>query len=244
MLTLALVVGALAAADGQPRALILSGANNHDWRTTTPALERLLREPGGFVVTVCNDVPAMTPADLAGVDLVVGNFNTYGRKDTAPIWNEAMRQAFIAHIAGGRGFASVHAGGSVWYDWPGFFALAGGRWGKGTCHGRPHAATVTIADRDHPITSGLDAAWPHRDEFWQRTELAEGVRILATVVPDPAHGGSGAAEPMAWTTTCGQGRGFGLLLGHDAKTMEQPAFTALFVRGCRWAATGTVPPPR
>ncbi len=235
-IVLVIVTGALIAADGQPRALILSGANNHDWKTTTPVLERLLREPGGFAVTVCEDVPAMTPADLAGVDLVVGNFNAWNRKDAGPVWDAGMRQAFIAHIAAGHGFVAVHAGGSVWYDWPAFRALVGGRWGKATSHGRQHTATVTITDRAHPVTTGLDAVYPHRDEFWQRTELAEGVHILATAVPDKAHGGSGEAEPMAWTTTCGQGRGFGLLLGHDARAMEQPAFTALFVRGCRWAA--------
>jgi hypothetical protein len=38
----------------------------------------------------------------------------------------------------------------------------------------------------------------------------------------------------------GKGRCFALLLGHDARTMQNAGFQALLVRGTEWAATGKV----
>ena len=40
----------LAAADVKSRVLILSGANNHDWKQTTPAIRAALEETGRFEV--------------------------------------------------------------------------------------------------------------------------------------------------------------------------------------------------
>lgn len=244
MKTLLLLLAAtlLPAEERPARVLLLSGANNHQWQQTTPVLAGLLTGSGRFTVTVRDDVPGMVPADLAGIDLVVGNFNTFGRKTRDQVWSDAMRQAFIAHIQAGAGFVGVHAGSSLWYDWPAFTALAGGRWGKGTHHGAQRTATLRFTDPAHPITAGLPESFTTRDEFWQQTEMAEGVHLLATVVVEGDQ--DGRAEPMAWTTTCGQGRGVTLLLGHDRTAMEQPAFATLFVRGCRWAATGGAPAPR
>ena len=40
---------------GAVRVLILSGRNNHDWRTTTPFLRKLLTDSGRFDVRVCEE---------------------------------------------------------------------------------------------------------------------------------------------------------------------------------------------
>lgn len=240
LLTLAagscLLGGAGVAAGSPVRALLLSGSNNHDWQTTTPALTQILAD-AGFVVRVEEDVPAMTPPSLAGTDVVVGNFNVFGRDNPAPVWDPAMRNAFLAFIRQGGGFVGVHAGGSVFYDWPEFQSLCGGWWGPETTHGAQHQAAVTMLSADHPITRGLDAFVTH-DEFWQSTSLSPAAIPLAQVVPDPAHGGSGHPEPVLLATTMARGRGVGLLLGHDAEAMRNPGFQRLLVRSVFWAATG------
>jgi hypothetical protein len=43
-----------AAGDEKPRVLILGGANNHDWKSTTPAIRAALEESGRFVVDAEN----------------------------------------------------------------------------------------------------------------------------------------------------------------------------------------------
>ena len=53
-------------------------------------------------------------------------------------------------------------------------------------------------------------------------------------------GGTGKAEPIAFATDFGKGRGFTLLLGHDVRAMASDGFKALLLRGTEWAATGKV----
>lgn len=216
--------------------LLLSGANNHAWQLTTPVLVGHLARDPRFSVRVCEDVPALTPTDLTGVDLVISNFNTYGMTSPPPVWNAEMRQAFSAHLAAGRGFVSVHAGSSTWYDWPEFLMLTGGRWGKGTHHGKQQDAEVHLSGIDHPIIRGLPPIQVHHDEFWQNTEVLPGNLVLASATPN----GSAGPEPLAWITSSGKARSFTLLLGHDAAAMSRPLFASLFLRGCQWAASGTV----
>ena len=234
LVLLTFVLPSVLAADIQ--VLLLSGANNHAWRQTTPVLVGHLARDPRFDVRVCEDVPALTPADLTGVDLVISNYNTFGMKAPPPVWDAGMRRAFAEHLGVGMGFVSVHAGNSTWYDWPEFFQLTGGRWGKGTHHGQQQDAEVHLAEINHPIVRGLPRVQSHHDEFWQNTEVLPGVQVLASATPN----GSTGPEPLAWITPGGKARSFNLLLGHDATAMAQPLFATLFLRGCQWAATGVV----
>lgn len=81
-----------------------------------------------------------------------------------------------------------------------------------------------------------------RYEFWEGSILSTGARVLATVTPRIDAGGSGKLEPIALATTVGAGRGFTLLLGHDAATMKTAGFVRLLRRATEWAATGAVSP--
>jgi hypothetical protein len=79
-----------------------------------------------------------------------------------------------------------------------------------------------------------------RDEFWEGSILSAGAIVLATVTPQDEFGGSGKPEPVALATTLGAGRGFTLLLGHDAAAIKNEGFMRLLRRGTEWAATGAV----
>src|SRR5512143_1952203 len=59
---------------GKLRVLLLSGRNNHDWRTTTPFLRQLLTDSGRFDVRVVEEPAGMTPETLAVYDLVVSDY--------------------------------------------------------------------------------------------------------------------------------------------------------------------------
>ena len=237
---LALVLGTLTLAAAPPRVLLLTGANNHDWRATTPVLRAILEAGGKFRVDVQTNVPGMTPADFSGYDAVLSNFNTFGRKDPGAVWNAAMRAAFVDFIRQGHGLVIVHAGSSVFYDWPEFQQLAGATWQLGrTSHGQMHTNQVHILATNHPVTAGL-ADFTTFDEFWQNSEIASGAVALATVTPKPEFGGTGSPEPIAFATELGQGRGFTLLLGHNPQAMASAGFKAFLRRGTEWAATGKV----
>ena len=140
----------------------------------------------------------------------------------------------------GKGFVSVHAGSSSFYDWPEYQQLAGGSWMLGqTGHGPAHEFMVKPVDESHPVTRGM-TNFLTTDELWHRTGLQAGISVLATAFSARNRNGTGKDEPVAFTTDFGRGRGFNLLLGHDARAMEAMGFQTLLQRGTEWAATGKV----
>ncbi|MDR2674214.1 MAG: ThuA domain-containing protein [Opitutaceae bacterium] len=223
------------------RVMLLSGANNHNWRLTTPELCAVLRESGRFRVDVAGEVAALQPADFASCDVIVSNYNTF--KNPVPVdavWGAAVRAAFLDRIREGGGFVAVHAGGSSFHEWPEYQQLCATSWTRGTTrHGRRHAAPVSFADAAHPVTRGLEPFWTY-DEFWENLVVQPGAVALATVKTNAAHGGGGAPGPIVFATAFGRGRGFCLLLGHDVPAMRNPGFRTLLKRGTEWAATGRV----
>lgn len=101
---------------------------------------------------------------------------------------------------------------------------------------------VDIALADNQATAemkcGEGAARFH--EFWQNAQVVPGALALAAVTPKREFGGSGKPEPIAFATQFGSGRGFTLLLGHNAKAMESDGFKTLLQRGTEWAVTGKI----
>ncbi|MGA1235812.1 MAG: ThuA domain-containing protein [Limisphaerales bacterium] len=219
------------------RVLILSGSNNHDWRATTPLLERILEGDGKFHVDIEERPEHMTSAILAGYDVVLSNWNSWG-DESAPGWSAATREAFTSFIQRGGGLVVVHAGSSSFYDWPEYQRVSAGSWDLGrTTHGPVHEFEVRIEEGEHPVTHGLDG-FRITDELWLRSGFQPGVEVLASAYSDPSQGGSGNWEPVAVVQQTGLGRTFFLVLGHDAQAMENDGFRSLLQQGIAWAAEG------
>ena len=231
--------GQMHAADLAVRVLIFSGQNNHDWRATAPKLKSILESNGRFIVDVTEHPEQCDAATLQKYDVLLSNWNTFG-SPTVTNWPLAMRAAFLDFVRCGKGFVSIHAGSSSFYDWPEYQQLAGGSWKLGqTGHGPPHDFTVKLVDANHLVTHGL-TNFVTTDELWHRTALQTNIGILATAYSAPEWQGTGKDEPVAFTTGFGQGRSFNLLLGHDTKAMAAAGFQQLLCRGTEWAATGKV----
>jgi uncharacterized protein len=224
------------AAEPKLRVLVLSGNNNHNWRETTPVIRTVLEQSGRFAVDVTVDVPNLKPDAFAPYAAILSNYNDFGSK-TPVAWSPETKQAFLDHLAKGNGFLALHAGSSVFYDWPEFQNYSCGSWGKRTSHGRIHVSEITFGGEASPITTGLKPFWI-RDEFWHDVPVAPGAKSHASVTPDPKSGGSGKPEPILFTTTIHGGRGCGYFLGHDATTMKNTAWQTLLQRAAEWVATG------
>lgn len=233
LLVLLLGVTAVQAAD-PVRVLILTGQNNHNWRETTPVMRRTL-EDAGMTVEVTERPDLLDPASLERVDVVLSNWNTFGKQVTVTEWPEPLRKAVLDHVRKGKGFVVVHAGGSFFYDWDDVHKMIGATWGKGTGHGPIHEFTVTIADREHPVTRGLED-FKITDELWHRMVVNGDIHVLAEAFSARDQGGTHRNEPVAFTTRFGNGRCFNLVLGHAVRAMRNAGFQTLLVRGVRWAA--------
>jgi type 1 glutamine amidotransferase len=151
-----------------------------------------------------------------------------------------MRKALLNFVRGGKGFVSIHAGSSAFYDWSEYQQIVGGTWKSGqTGHGPVHEFTVKIVNEKHPITVGM-TNFVTTDELWHRTALQTNIQILATAYSAPEWEGTGKEEPVAFVTQFGKGRGFNLLLGHNKTAMDAAGFQKLLQRGTEWAGTGIV----
>ncbi|MCX6876829.1 MAG: ThuA domain-containing protein [Verrucomicrobia bacterium] len=234
------------AEESKLRVLILSGANNHNWRETTPAIKAALEETGCFSVDVEEKVASLKPQAFEPYAVILSDFNTFGQDASVQVWDAAMKKAFIEHLQKGHGLVIVHAGSSGFYDWPEFQKLACGSWGAATSHGPIHVDRIHFTDVKSPITAGLEPFWI-RDEFWKDVGVAPGVKALAYVpsltttdkdLPKTAN--------ILFTTEVAGARGFAIFLGHDATAMKNTAWRTLLQRGTEWAATNkvTLPPAK
>ncbi|QEG33995.1 Trehalose utilization [Bythopirellula goksoeyrii] len=252
------------------RLLIVDGQNNHDWKVTTPILERYFADSGRFDVEVetsppeGHDMSGFQPK-FADYDVVVSNYN-------GETWSETTEKAFQAYVYGGGGFVSVHAADNAFPDWPEYNEIVGlGGWGgrseksgpyvyvkdgelvrdasagRGGNHGQQHEFQVTTLDQEHPIMKGIPTIWLHtQDELYEQLRgPANNLEVLATAYADPKYGGTGRAEPMLMTITYGDGRVFHTVLGHADYSMNCVGFLTTLLRGTEWAATGevTIPVP-
>ena len=226
------------------RVLILTGSNNHDWKTTTEALKTVLAANPRFAVSVTETPWSMKPADLAAYDVLFSNWNTWDKKDEERKqyeWNAEMKAAFLKWFTDGGGFFVLHAGSSMFYDWDEYQKLTAGTWGAETFHPHNQKFTLNIADTAHPITKGM-TDFETFDEPWQKISNPNPNRhVLVSGVVSKENKGSGEVEPFAFVTETGKGCCFTLLLGHDAQMiLNSPGCRTLILRGTEWAATGAV----
>lgn len=184
-------------------------------------------------------------------------------------WPEETHAALEEAIYKGKGLIVVHAANNAFFGRQTYARMLGLAWrpadfgvrleideagqttripagtGPGAGHGKQHPFQVRVREPEHAINKGMPAKWMHaKDELYHGLRgPAEEVTILATAYSDPAKGGTGSHEPIAWTVKYGQGRVFHLVLGHDVSAMRCVGFITLLLRGSEWAASGQVTIP-
>ena len=223
------------------RTLILSGAHNHDWRTSTPFVWLLLQRSGRFEVDVTTDPSdRLARADaLDGIGLLFMDYN-------GPEWSDQAKRALEERVASGAGLVVLHGADNGFNGWVEYERMAALLWREGTGHGKFHEFLVKYVDREHAITRGL-ADFRTSDELYHRLVHMHNVdhHVLATAFSSEESGGTGRDEPMMLTTRYGEGRVFHMVLGHvwegsGMEALENEGFKRALLRGSEWAATGEV----
>jgi type 1 glutamine amidotransferase len=200
----AVAVNSSASADDKKadkiRVLIIDGQNNHDWRSTSPWMKKVLEDSGRFTVAVSSnlktgDKPGKIaetvpfPPDLSKYDVVLSNYNG------AP-WPKEFQTALDDWLKAGKGhLVIVHAANNAFGGWKEYNDMIGLGWrgnnagerlivdsngkevrvekgkGPGSSHGAKHAFQITVRDAEHPITKGMPKEWMHAPD-----ELYHGLR--------------------------------------------------------------------
>jgi type 1 glutamine amidotransferase len=237
------------------RVLILSGRNNHDWRTTTPAIRRILDGSGRFDTRVSEEPAALSGAAVAPYDVLVSDYN-------GPRWGAAAESAVEKFVRSGKGLVVVHGASYAFGDlellgdnhvrtglreppWPEWFAMVGAGWTETpkSGHGNRHVFPVKWVDREHPVSHGLPESFLANDELYHLLRLAPNIHVLATAYDAPEEKGTGRDEPVIWTVPYGAGRVFHMTLGHDEAALIQPGVVTALARGTEWAGSGAVTLP-
>jgi type 1 glutamine amidotransferase len=179
---------------GRIRVMLLDGQNNHDWRSTTPVLKKVLDETGLFDTTIVT-APEIASPEFAGFKpdfsryrVVVMNYNN-GIDGKAPEWGPELKASFEQFVSTGGGLVVVHAADNGFPHWKAFNDMIGvGGWGgrdeksgplwyykdgklvsddtpgRAGAHGARLPFLVTLRDATHPITKGLPKAWMHHND--------------------------------------------------------------------------------
>ncbi len=250
MITAAAILAGLTAASvphQTPReripVLILSGENETDWRWTSTWLRQILVESGRFSVEI-TPYPSGSLADehdLARFRVLVVDY-------AGSRWGEPAESNLLAAVQRGTGLVAVHAATATFRDWGTYGELLGLAPEADAIPEPFGRFAVSIAEEEHPITSGL-GAWPdHQDALLRGLRTVGGShRVLATARTSP----ESAAEPVLVAGAYGEGRGVATTRGRvewgwpeTHASQSDPRFTQIFQRAVEWAATGAVSPLR
>jgi len=262
----------LVAQSADPNVLLLSGQNNHDWKKSTPFLEKILVEAGQLEVDVllspANDAPASAWANwrprFSDYACVVLDYN--GAR-----WPEAVSAAFVQYIQDGGSAVAIHAANNAFGGWKEYEQMIGMLWrgreagdslyydeagrlvrekageGRGMGHGGQYDWKMTTRDPAHPITRDMPLHWQHiKDELYHgQRGPAQDLHILLSAYSDPDNGGTGKDEPIVWWIPYGKGKVLTNLMGHVGSTtpLECVGFQTTLLRSVEWLTTGACAAP-
>jgi uncharacterized protein len=225
-------------ADAPPKikVLLITGddaAPSHNWQETSAATRDLLVASGRFDVKICED-PGILEASssLQRYDLIyLSMFNA-----RTPTLTDVAKENLLNFVKNGKAFVVAHLASASFSEWDEFKKLCGRYWVmRKSGHGPRSVFKSQIADRQHPITQGLQD-FETDDELYARLQGDAPINVLVTAYSD----WSKNTEPLAFTLEYGKGRVFHHAFGHDGKALATPMVTRLIQRGCEWAATGAV----
>jgi len=233
MMGLVLLACTAFAADSTPPAkkvLLVTGQDypGHKWRETAPVLAKALGADPRMQVTVTEDPKSLAGPDLAQYDAIVLHFMNWELPDPGPEARATLKQ----FVEGGKGLVLVHFACGAFQGWDEFRNLAGRSYDPKL---RPHdpfgAFRVEIANKEHPITKGLQP-FETTDELYTCLTGDRPIDVLATAKSKV----DSKDYPMAFAFSYGKGRVFHSPLGHDAAAFGNPPVAELMRRGCAWVA--------
>lgn len=237
---------ALSAFAAEPiKTLIITGQNNHNWKVSHVAIQKILENSGLFDVDLAispaegQDMPGFVP-DFTPYKLVVVDYN-------GDSWCDETNRRFTEYAANGGGIIIYHAADNAFPGWDEFNEICAlGGWGNrdensgpyvywkdgelvkdysegvGGSHGRQHEYVLNGRDSRHPVTQGLPARWLHaQDELYDRMRGPGNIKsLLYSAYSDESTGGSGREEPLVFTVDYGKARIFHIMLGHAGENLQ------------------------
>jgi type 1 glutamine amidotransferase len=221
----------LAAEPAKPtRVLLVTGVDypGHPWKLTAPAIRDLLQQNDRLEVRIVEDHEFLATDVIFDYDVVFLHFKNYDPTKRA----EQVQENLKRFVNEGGGLVLYHFACGAFEPWAEFEQIAGRVWDKKMrAHDPRGPFTVTIVDKEHPLTRGL-SDFETDDELYTCLGGDKPIHVLATARSKV----DGLDYPMAFVFDYGKGRVFHTPLGHDVKAVTMPGPADLLRRGCLWAA--------
>ncbi len=229
--------------------LVLSGGR-HPYQESTPILGDFLKA-AGHEATITEDASILAHAvDMRGYDALVFNTRREALPDFADLTlSKAEQDGMKAFIRSGKAFICLHISTCLPKAWPEFHEITGGGWITGTSFHPPYGEfTVKVSAPRHPGVRGV-SEFKTPDELYMGLAFTAGNDVFITAEAadgtypwgpqrQPKHM-PGGTFPLGWTRQYGEGKVFVLLLGHDGRSFQTPAFQTIVLNGIDWATAPT-----
>jgi type 1 glutamine amidotransferase len=224
-----------AAKPAQIRVLLITGddVDAHPWREMSETTREILVKSVKFEVRVCED-PYILESETAlkAYDVIV--FTIFSRR--VSMLPGQAQENLLNFVKGGKGFFVQHLASASFAKWDEFGKLCGRKWVMGTSgHGPRSVFTAKVANKEHPITAGLED-FDTDDELYAKLQGTGEINVLVQADSD----WSNKTEPLVFTLSYGKGRVVHNAFGHDRKALMTPNVQKIIARGVEWAATGKV----
>jgi len=136
----------------------------------------------------------------------------------------------------GVGLVALHHMMGAYPDWSRYSRITGGKYflketddHRASTYKHDLDLNVHIEDTLHPITRGMSDFHIH-DEGYKYCGFEKDNHVLLTTEhPD-------CDKTIGWTRNVGKAKVFGMMLGHDSHSFENPNFRKLVARAIRWTA--------
>ena len=207
---------------------VCGGWEGHEPEKTAGIFASLLKN-NGYGVEVSGTLDSYLDEEKMGsYDLVV------------QVWSMGeisaeQEKGLLEAVKGGVGLAGWHGGlADSFRDNPNYQFMVGGQF---VAHpGGIVDYEVNIADREDPITAGLEDFKMRSEQYYLHVDPHVAVLATTTFSGDHAPWIEGAVVPVAWKKRWGEGRVFYCSLGHVAADFDVPEARELVGRGMLWAS--------
>jgi type 1 glutamine amidotransferase len=154
---------------------------------------------------------------------------------------ETMKQDIIQVVGEGKPVFILHDGLLTYNTWPEFAEIAGMKYfmSEQTVNGAVFGVSkykhqqdipITVADKDHFITQGMDETFVLHDEIYNDLWQAPSIHVLWTTTHPEC------TRNMMYTHTYGKAKVAGIVMGHGPDIFFDKNFRLAFQRTIRWLA--------
>ena len=196
---------------------------------TATTLRNIIRQDKRCEVVLVEDAEILGTDLPFDYDVVLLHFKNYRE----PKRSAEMKGNLDKFVTEGGGLFVYHFACGAFENWSDFETLSGRVWDpKKRAHDDYRLFTVTVADKEHPITKGLDN-FEIQDELYTCLRDSElPIHVLAEAVSNVDN----KTYPMAFVLEKGKGRIFHTTLGHDDKSLSSAGFQAMIRQAIMWCA--------